>query len=142
MKCGKSWLFLFAFFSCLWIPAAESGGFRVGAARIDVTPPPEEMPKPYVGVFERIYARTIVVDNGKTRAVLATVDTATISQDYPELLTRRLAKEAGIPPAQVHLATTHAHDSIRVSNSPGTTNIPFSQAFNKKVEAALVEGVQ
>jgi hypothetical protein len=50
--------------------AAENGKFRVGAARIDVTPPPEEMPKPYVGVFERIYARTIVVDNGKTRAAV------------------------------------------------------------------------
>jgi neutral ceramidase len=122
--------------------AAESGKFRVGAARIDVTPPPEELPKPYLAVFDRIYARTIVVDNGKTRAVLATVDSATISQEYPEKLTQRIAKEAGIPPEQVHLATTHAHDSIRVSDSPGTTNVPHSPAFNVKVEAALVEGVR
>lgn len=121
--------------------AAESGKFRIGATRIDVTPPQEELPKPYLGVFERISARVIVVDNGKTRAVLAAVDTATISGEFPELLTQRIAKEAGIPPEQVLLATTHAHDSIRVSNSPGTTNIPFSPAFNAKVEAALAEGV-
>ena len=47
---------------------ADSGKFRVGAMRIDVTPPPQELPKPYLDVWERIYARTIVVDNGKTRA--------------------------------------------------------------------------
>jgi neutral ceramidase len=120
----------------------NSGTFRVGATRIDVTPSMQELPKPYLDVFEHIYARTIVVDNGKTRAVLATVDTATISGEFPEQLTQMIAKEAGIPAEQVHLATTHAHDSIRVSNSPGTTNIPHSPAFNAKVEAALIEGVR
>ena len=121
--------------------AAESGKFRVGATRIDVTPPPEEMPKPYLAIFDRIYARVIVVDNSKTRAVLATVDSATITDGYQVSLTERIAKEAGIPPEQVHLATTHAHDSIRVSKST-TTPRPWSMAFNAKVEAALVEGVQ
>jgi neutral ceramidase len=122
--------------------SADSGKFRVGAARIDVTPPLQELPKPYLDVWEHIYARTIVVDNGKTRAVLATVDTATISGEFPEQLTQKIAKEAGIPAEQVYLATTHAHDSIRVSNSPGTTNIPFSPAFNAAVEAALLQGVR
>ena len=137
-------LFVIAMMSCTFVQAfaAESGKFRVGATRIDVTPPPEEMPKPYVAVFDRIYARIIVVDNGKTRAVLATVDTATISEEYPVLLTQRIAKEAGIPPEQVHLATTHAHDSIRVSNLRERLPGRFRMAFNAKVEAALVEGVQ
>ena len=72
-----------------WIPAgsADSGKFRLGATRIDVTPPQKELPKPYLADFEPIYARTIVVDNEKTRAIPATVGTATISGEYPELLT-------------------------------------------------------
>lgn len=122
--------------------AADVGKFQVGASRVDVTPPPQELPKPYLAVWERIYARTIVIDNGKTRAVLATVDSATIFGEFPERLTQRIAKEAGIPAEQVHLATTHAHDSIQIRPSPGTTNIPFSPAFNARVETALVEGVR
>jgi hypothetical protein len=136
-------LFLIAIMSCSLVQAfaAESGKFRVGAARIDVTPPQEEMPKPYLAIFDRIYARTIVVDNGKTRAVFATVDSATITDGYQISLPARIAREAGIPVEQVHLSTTHAHDSIRVSKST-TTPRPWSMTFNAKVEAALVEGVQ
>jgi neutral ceramidase len=109
-------------------PAADGGKFKVGASRIDVTPPPEELPKPYLAVWDRIYARTIVIDNGKTRAVLASVDSANIFGEFTETLAQRMAKEAGIPAEQVQLVCTHAHDSIQVRPSPGTTNIPFSPA--------------
>jgi neutral ceramidase len=134
-------LFLFSVAAFSTSFAADTK-FRAGAARIDVTPSQEELPKPYTSVFDHIYARVIVVDNGPSRVVLASVDSATISNNYPADLAARIAKEANVPVENVMLATTHAHDSIRISNMPGTTAVPFSMPFNAKVEAALVDATR
>ena len=134
-------LLLFAIFATVTSSAAEAK-FRAGATRIDVTPSQQELPKPYTSVFDPIYARVIVVENGAARLVLASVDSATISNNYPADLAAHIAKEADVPVENVMLATTHAHDSIRISNVPGTTAVPFSMAFNAKVEAALVDATR
>jgi hypothetical protein len=129
--------------SPLWVNAAETGQFRVGAARVDITPPPSEYAKPVGGMFEPIYARVIVVDNGRTRAVLASVDAADITEQYPVRLTQVLASGAGIPVQQVMLAQTHAHDGMRIGDMPDPhLPMPFSLSFNARVERALDEGVR
>jgi hypothetical protein len=130
--------------AALWKPvqAAEGGKFRVGAARIDVTPSLQELPRPYGGVFQHVYVRVIVIDNGTSRAVLASVDAATLSEDFPDQLTGVIAKAAGVAPGQVLLAQTHAHDALRIGNLPDNTPLSISPAFNARVEAALAEGVR
>jgi hypothetical protein len=142
LGCGLGFLLVLALGLHGHAAAADAARFRAGAARIDVTPPAAEMPKPFGGVFEPIFARVIVVDNGKTRAVLATLDVAAISEDFPARLTASIAKEAAVPPEQVMLAPTHAHDSLRVGSLPEDTPLAISPAFNARVEAALVEGVR
>ena len=58
---------------CQTVPA---GFFRVGAAKVDITPAPNELPKSYLGVLDHVYSRAIVIDNGRTSAALITILTS------------------------------------------------------------------
>jgi hypothetical protein len=55
--------------------APALGDFRVGAARVDITPPADPA-NPPSGKYahERLYVRAIVLDNGSARAALIGAD--------------------------------------------------------------------
>ena len=66
---------------CQTVPA---GSFRVGAAKVDITPDANELPKSYLGVLDHVYSRAIVIDNGKTSAALITLDAGVVPTDFVE----------------------------------------------------------
>ena len=53
---------------------------RVGAAKVDVTPSPNELPKNGYGILDHLYARAIVLENGAVTASLVTVDAGAIPE--------------------------------------------------------------
>ena len=59
--------------------AATAAPFRAGAARIDFTP--AQLPRNMVGVLDPVFVRTLVIDNGSTRAALVSVDAGSVSSD-------------------------------------------------------------
>ena len=77
--------------------AAETGNLRVGAAKVDITPP-LPMAKAlknvwgtlYEGIHDRIYVRAIVLDNGRTSAALVSIDTSSTPLTLP--LRQRIEK--------------------------------------------------
>jgi neutral ceramidase len=81
--------------------------FRVGASRVDYTP--ATLPRNIIGVLDPIYVRSIVVDTGRTRAALITVDTGGISTDLYNRVSARALKELNIPATQLLLSATHTH---------------------------------
>lgn len=87
----------------------KAGPVKAGAAKVDVTPSPEELPANYEGIHDRIYSRAIVIDNGITRAALITVDAGMMSDKIWTNLTTRAEKELGIPAKNVMLTATHTH---------------------------------
>ena len=74
MRHLSSVLLLGLFAMALPAAASASATLRVGAARLDVTPPADPA-KPPSGKYEheRLYVRAIVLDNGSARAVLVAV---------------------------------------------------------------------
>jgi neutral ceramidase len=98
---------------------------RVGAAKVDVTP--AELPKNYLGVLDRVYARAIVLESGSDRAALITVDAGMLPDGIWQAVTRQLESELGIPSAHVLLTATHTH------SVPGP---PAADYAGKIVEAA------
>jgi neutral/alkaline ceramidase-like enzyme len=100
---------------------------RVGAAKVDVTPTDSELPKNYLGVLDRLYARAIVLDNGTTRAALITVDAGMISDATWQAVTRQVETDFRIPSTNVLLTATHTH------SVPGP---PATDYAKKIVEAA------
>ncbi len=91
----------------------SAGAFRVGAAKVDVTPGDKELPKPYLGVLDKIYSRTIVVDNGITSAALITLDAGGVPTQLWEAVSARIEKELQIPARNVLITATHTHSVPR-----------------------------
>ena len=126
------------FFTTLTVVAAIPGAgaaqdvrapspLRVGAAKVDVTPSESALPKNYLAVLDRLYARAIVLENGAARAALITVDAGGLSDAIWQAVTRQVETELGIPSANVLLTATHTH------SVPG----PPAADFAKKIVDAV-----
>jgi hypothetical protein len=98
--------------------ATGTAALRVGAARIDYTPAADKLPRNYLGVLDPIYIRCIVIDNGRTRAALVSIDAGGVSTDLYDKVSARASKELNIPAAQLLISATHTH------------SVPFQAAGN------------
>lgn len=112
---------------------------RAGAARVDITPAPDEMPAKYQRVIDHIYARALVLDNGTQRVVLVIVDSPTIGATVAGDLKGRIAVTAQVPAENILLGVTHTHNSIKLvtgadNTRHSTVNLPVSGVF---LDAAL-----
>jgi hypothetical protein len=91
-------------------PSGEAGAtLRAGAARIDYTPRDPQLPGNFTGVLDPIFVRTLVLDNGSTRAALVAVDAAAIPGDLYDKVRARAATDLGIPASQLLISASHTH---------------------------------
>jgi neutral ceramidase len=88
---------------------AAEAALRAGAARVDITPDETRLPKGFAGINDRIFVRAIVVDDGRTRAALVTVDVGAISTDTWSRVSERAETELRIPVRHLLLTATHTH---------------------------------
>jgi neutral ceramidase len=88
-------------------PAAAA--LRAGAARVDITPDATKLPKGFEAINDRIFVRAIVVDDGRTRAALVTVDAGAIPTDTWTQVSAQAEKEVQIPVSHLLLTATHTH---------------------------------
>jgi len=83
-------------------PSAEAQGvLRAGAVRIDYTPRGAQLPGNFTGVLDPIFVRTVVLDNGGTRAALVAIDAGAIPTDLYDKVSARAAAELKIPAGQL-----------------------------------------
>lgn len=106
--------------------AEPAPGLKAGAAKIDVTPPIDQLPNTNRGVLDPVYVRAIVVDDGSTRAALVTVDTVVLPTEIWEHVSARVERELGIPARQFLLTATHTHSAFM-----------RGQAFEDKIVEAV-----
>jgi hypothetical protein len=109
------------------LPQLAVAAMSVGAARVDITPDVKALPKGFEGVNDPIYARAIVIDDGKSRAALVTVDAGSISTDTWSKVSERAQAELRIPTDHLLLTATHSH------------SVPFgiSQGLASQIIAAI-----
>ena len=92
--------------------AADAHGLRVGAARLDVTPPGDPAYPPSGRyAHERLYVRAIVLDHGGTRAALGGADQGGLGEDVWAQASKQIASELGCPAENVILSATHSHSA-------------------------------
>ena len=76
-------------------PSGEARGvLRAGAARIDYTPRDAQLAGNFTGVLDPIFVRTVVLDNGSTRAALVAIDAGAIPADLYDKISARAAAGA------------------------------------------------
>jgi hypothetical protein len=93
--------------------AAPAPVFRAGAAKVDVTPGPQAMPRDYLGVLDHVYARSIVVDDGVQHAALVSLDAGVISEPLYNAVVAGISARLHIPAVNILLTATHSHSVPR-----------------------------
>lgn len=85
----------------------------MGAAKVDITPSKDALPKAFNRIHDHLFSRAIVIDNGKTEAALINVDQGVLPDDFCKYVTSRVEKELGIPAHNIFIAATHTHSAPR-----------------------------
>jgi putative membrane-bound dehydrogenase-like protein len=93
----------------------ETGDYRVGVAKIDITPNyPVRLSgfggrrKESEGIAQQIWAKALVIDDGHPALLLA-VDNVGIPAWLVAELRQRLQKKAGLDPERIAVTATHTH---------------------------------
>ena len=122
--------------------SAQSGQLHIGAAKVDITSPENALPPGYKSIHDHVYARAIVLDNQKTKAVLLGADLGMFTEDSYNELTQRIVQEVGCPVENIVMSGTHTHGSP----SPGAIPVPGRQSnvldsFDVPYAERIKEGV-
>jgi len=125
MKIRIAWLSVVILATSLAPPAQAA--LRAGAARIDITPAASKLPKGFEGINDPIFVRAIVIDDGRTRAALVTVDAGALSTETWTLVSEQADKELQIPASHLMLTATHTH------------SVPFGG--NKELAPRIVQAI-
>ena len=97
---------------------------RAAFYECDITPPlGGDMPgyygpNPAHDVFERLYAKALVVEDGGSYAAIVTIDTCEVDPSFHGAITRRVEQYTGIPPKDVCVHVTHTHKGAPTEDIP------------------------
>lgn len=100
---------LIAALPCCALAQTTSPSFKVGAAKIDITP--TQLPRNSEGILDHIYARAIVIDNGTTSAALVSADSGMLGEQVWRTVSQRVEKELAIPAQNIIMSPTHTHSA-------------------------------
>jgi hypothetical protein len=129
-----------AFCAVLMLTGASAAPvFKVGAAKIDITPAADKLPKGMTGINDHIFVRAIVIDNGTTKAALITADVGIISTPTWKAVSARAEKELKIPARNIMVTATHTH-SVPMMMGPELDGqiMDAVRAAAKRVEPAVM----
>ena len=92
---------------------AERGRLRAGAARVDITPPVNpQYPPSGKYEHEHLYVRSIVLDNGVTRAALLNADLSNMPEDIWTNASKQIADELKCPLENIIMSAIHTHSGV------------------------------
>jgi neutral ceramidase len=125
------------------IEMAAAASLKAGVAHVDLTPPleigaslggyGERMSRPAEGVHDRIFAKALVLTEGKRKFAVVTVDIVGFPPPIKTTLVERLAAE-GWTTEQLMLLPSHSHTSIDLNaiNPANTFNVPPIGIYNPR----------
>ncbi|MCK7536456.1 MAG: hypothetical protein MZV63_38500 [Marinilabiliales bacterium] len=136
---------LFMLIILLCMSSAFSPGFsqgrslRVGAARVDITPPvnPDYPPSGRYD-HEKLFIRAIVLDNGETRAALLGGDIPDVYEVIWAGAAPLIAKELECPVENIILSPTHSHSACPSGPPPPR----FNEVKTEPTIKAMVDAVR
>lgn len=123
------------------------GGLRAGAAKANITPP---LGLPLVGewknppgsyVRHELFARCLVLDNGKTRIAFVVCDLLGFSRTVSDEARRLAEEQTGVPASHILVSATHTHSaSSALGENPWALNDPldeYSQFVARRIADAV-----
>jgi len=114
---------IFSFVHHLSAAEPTSGSLQVGASMEVMNPPDEDLfrngERRFSGIHDDLLVRSIVIDNGKTKAALVSMDLGKVpgGTEFP----KRVAKAVGIAPEHLYITATHDHNTVRPPDGDTST---------------------
>src|SRR5688500_11623424 len=126
-----------------------SSGCRAGAAAVDITPPPGVRNDgvimrvgPAGAAHDRLYARSLALDDGATRLVLTICDVRMIGRRICDEAKRLASKRASVPTSNLLVAATHTHGTpTPIDLFDDEPYLRWQQAVTEGVAASMVKAV-
>ncbi len=125
--------------------AEEEPAFRAGAASVDITPKegvsldgPISKNGPVTGIHDRLHARALMLDDGKTRLAIVICDACMIGRDVVDAAQKIVRKETGLSPDGLLIAATHTHAAVRAVH---IGNEPADDEYHKLLSRWIAEAV-
>jgi hypothetical protein len=113
---------------------------RAGAAMADITPNHNELAVATDSIRDHLFARAVVVDDGSTCAVLATLDLGGVANAVIDDAVPRASRATGCPPQNFIISATHTHSSNTQGLGQGAPTVQtVADALVKAVTAAKVK---
>ncbi|WP_308910440.1 hypothetical protein [Pseudokordiimonas caeni] len=85
---------------------------KAGAAKVEFTPDATALPEGYLGILDPVYVRALVLQTGKSKAALVSVDAGAIP-DQVWLAASEASAKLGIPREALQVTATHTHSVPR-----------------------------
>ncbi len=128
-------------------PAMAADSLKAGWASVNITPEdPGPMAgygkrkgKPFTGVLDSVFVRTLVLENSTTRAAIVSADLLIIPPTVTARL-RQLLTPSDIPYEHIYLGATHTHNSVG-GWGKGISGLFFSGSYNPEVEEYLARAI-
>ena len=119
IRCGACVLAAFFICNSAFGAGAERGHLRVGAARVDITPPVNPQYPPS-GRFEHehLYVRSIVLDNGVTRAAFLNADLGNMPEAIWADASKQIAENLNCPVENIIMSAIHTHSGVPRDRPP------------------------
>ncbi|MGA8101725.1 MAG: neutral/alkaline non-lysosomal ceramidase N-terminal domain-containing protein [Candidatus Acidiferrales bacterium] len=124
--------------------AFAQSNLRVGAARVDITPPSDPA-NPPSGKYahEKLYVRAIVLDNGSARAALIGADQGGLSEEIWQAASKQIAAELNCPIENIVMSATHTHSGWGPGGFPGMRALrPDPNAPPPPIVGQIVDAVR
>ncbi len=122
--------------------------FRAGAATSNITPPLGNdivggfVPSPSTHIHDELYARCLVLDDGKTKLVFVVCDLLGVHQQVSEDARSLIEKDLGVPPSHVLICGTHTHSASSVLGKDSRMITHVMDEYQRFVSRRIVDGVK
>jgi len=96
-------------------------------------------------VYDKLYARAVVIENDDHYAAIVVVDTCVIPVDMHEKVTKRIYEYTGISADNVCIASNHAHSGAPVFDGPevgGFADANYTDVFYRLAADAVILAYQ
>jgi hypothetical protein len=122
-----------------------------GVAETNITPPPGVWmggyafrPSGCVGIHDELYARALVMDDGRQRLVLITADLIALDLDVVARVRQSVARQLDTPVPAVMLHCTHTHGGPLVYGfrGMGTLDVAYVDVLARKLAGVARQAAQ
>jgi len=128
---------------------AQTDGFRAGAAAVSITPPAAIPMAGYYaerraqGVHDDLQAKSIVLEQGSTRAALVTLDLISAPSDLVQDARAAIEKTTRLRGAAVMISATHSHTGpVFETRHPFGGGSDLVKSYRDSLPAKIAEAVR